>query len=173
MGQAGQPNEHEQEKRLTSSATLEDCQAQLTEARREIGELRDKYLRTAAEVENARKWAERDTLARAMESKRDLLRQFLEVMDNLERALAQPAELAALRKGVEITRRQFEQVLAQTGVERIAIQPGQAFDPLYHQAVGIRSGEVSEETVAEVVQSGYLHDGAVLRPARVIVMRPG
>lgn len=171
MGQAGQPNEHEQEKRLIP-ATLEDCQAQLTEARREIGELRDKYLRTAAEVENARKWAERDTLARAMESKRDLLRQFLEVMDNLERALAQPAELAALCKGVEITRRQLEQVLAQTGVERIAIQPGQAFDPLYHQAVGIRSGEVSEETVAEVVQSGYLHDGAVLRPARVIVMRP-
>jgi molecular chaperone GrpE len=172
MGQDGQPNEHEQEKRLIP-ATLEDCQAQLTEARREIGELRDKYLRTAAEVENARKWAERDTLARAMESRRDLLRQFLEVMDNLERALAQPAELAALRKGIEITLRQFEQVLAQTGVERIAIQPGQAFDPLYHQAVGIRSGEVSEETVAEVVQPGYLHDGAVLRPARVIVMRPG
>ena len=94
-------------------------------------------------------------------------------MDNLERALAQPAELEALRKGVEITLRQFEQVLAQTGVERIAIQPGQAFDPLYHQAVGIRSGEVSEETVVEVVQPGYLHDGAVLRPARVIVMRPG
>ena len=172
MGQAGQPNEHEQEKRLIP-ATLEDCQAQLTEARRELGELRDKYLRTAAEVENARKWAERDTLARAMESKRDLLRQFLEVMDNLERALAQPAELAALRKGVEITLRQFEQVLAQTGVERIAVQPGQRFDPLYHQAVGVRSGEASEETVAEVVQPGYLHDGAVLRPARVIVMRPG
>ena len=95
MGQADQPDEQEQ--RLTSSATLEDCQAQLTEARREIGELRDKYLRTAAEVENARKWAERDTLARAMESRRDLLRQLLEVMDNLERALAQPAELAALR----------------------------------------------------------------------------
>jgi molecular chaperone GrpE len=170
MGQTGQPNEHEER---PVPATLEDCQAQLTEARREIGELRDKYLRTAAEVENARKWAERDTLARAMESRRDLLRQLLEVMDNLERALAQPAELAALRKGVEITLRQFEQVLAQTGVDRIAVQPGQTFDPLYQQAVGIRSGEVSEETVAEVVQSGYLHDGTVLRPARVIVMRPG
>lgn len=154
-------------------ATLEDCQAQLTEVRRDIDELKDKYLRAAAEVENARKWAERDALARAMESRRDLLRQLLEVMDNLERALAQPADLTALRKGVEITLRQFEQVLTQAGVERIAVQPGQPFDPLYQQAVGIRAGEVPQETVAEVVQSGYLHEGAVLRPARVIVMRGG
>src|SRR5919106_3311418 len=148
MGQPDPPSG--QEERLVATA-LEDCQAQLTEARRAIDDLKDKYLRVAAEADNARKWAERDTLARATGSRRDLLRQLLGVMDNLERALAQPAELEALRKGVEITLRQFEQVLTQAGVERINVQPGQPFDPLYQQAVGIRAGEVSEETVAEVV----------------------
>src|ERR687887_594831 len=100
--------------------TLEECQTILAEARSEADELRDKYLRAVAEAENARKWAERDVQARAAESQRRLLRQLLEVIDNLERALTLPAEPAALHQGVGMTLRQLTQVLAQAGVERIA-----------------------------------------------------
>jgi molecular chaperone GrpE len=158
------------EERATPT-TLDEYQTILAEARRETDELRDKYLRTVAEAENARKWAERDAQTRATEAQRRLLRQLLEVIDNLERALTVPAEPTALRQGVEMTLRQLARVLAQAGVERIRVESGQPFDPLYHEAVAVRTGDVSQDTVVDVERSGYLHDGVVLRPACVIAMR--
>jgi len=164
--------EHTQEpKEPMAPATLDECQALLADARREADELRDKYIRAVAEAENARKWAERDARARATEHRRRLLRQLLDVVDNLERALTAQADLAELRQGVELTLRQFTRVLAQAGVERLTVEPGQPFDPMYHEAVEVRPGDVPEETVIEVVQAGYRHEGAVLRPARVVVRR--
>jgi molecular chaperone GrpE len=151
--------------------TLDEYQTVLAETRREADDLREKYLRAVAEADNTRKWAERDTQARATDKQRRLLRQLLEVIDNLDRALATPAEAAGLRQGVEMTLRQLLQVLAQAGVERIAVDPGQPFDPAYHEAVEVRTGDVSQDTVVDVQQPGYVHDGAVLRPARVVAMR--
>lgn len=158
--------------KVESPDNLEDCQAALGEARQEAEELRDKYLRTAAEVENVRKWTERDTLARAKETQRNLLHQLLEVIDNLERALAQPAEQRVLHQGLQLTLRQLEQVLARAGLERVPAQPGQPFDPTSHEAVEVRQGNVSQPTVGEIVQSGYVHEGVLLRPARVVVVQP-
>jgi molecular chaperone GrpE len=151
--------------------TLDEYETSLAEARGEADELRDKYHRAVAEAENARKWAERDTQARATESQRRLLRQLLEVIDNLERALTMPAETSGLRQGVDITLRQLLRVLSQAGVERIAVEAGQPFDPLYHEAVAVHAGNVPQDTVVAVEQPGYLHDGVVLRPTRVVAMR--
>ena len=151
--------------------TLDEYQTVLAEARREADELRDKYLRAVAEAENARKWAEREAQARATDSQRRLLRQLLDVVDNLERALTVPADPTALRQGVDMIRHQLTQVLDQAGVKRIAAEAGQPFDPMYHEAVAVRPGDVSEDTVVDVEQPGYLHDSVVLRPARVVVMR--
>jgi molecular chaperone GrpE len=65
-------------------------------------------------------------------------------------------------------------VLARAGVERIASKAGQAFDPFYHEAIEVRHGEKTKDTtILDVVQSGYVHEGVVLRPARVIVGRSG
>ena len=114
------------------------------EARIESEALRDKYLRAAAEVENARKWAEREATARATRDKRQLLSQLLEVVDNLERALSAHSEARELKRGVEITLRQLEQVLARAGVNQIAVEPGQAFDPFYHEAVEVRDGQAGQ-----------------------------
>src|SRR5919106_5741549 len=111
-----QPDRTDGHEERAAPTTLDDYQTVLAEARREADELRDKYLRAVAEAENARKWAERDTQARATESQRRLLRQLLEVIDNLERALATPAEASGLRQGVEMTLRQLIRVLAQSGV---------------------------------------------------------
>jgi molecular chaperone GrpE len=151
--------------------TLDECQTVLAEARGEADELRDKYLRAVAEAENARKWAERETQARATENQRRLLRQLLDVIDNLERALTAPAEASGLRQGVELTLRQLLRVLAQAGVERIAVEAGQPFDPSYHEAVAVHTGNTPQDTVIAVEQPGYLHEGVVLRPVRVVAMR--
>jgi molecular chaperone GrpE len=162
----------EQEDTLLIPDNLEQCQAELTESRREIEELKDRFLRAAAQIENIRKWTERDVLARSKEDQRRLLRQFLEVVDNLERALARPAEPDALAQGVQLTLKQFEKVLAQAGVERMQVEPGDLFDPAYHQGVEARQDEVDEPTIAEIVQPGYLYENDLLRPASVIVLRP-
>lgn len=162
--------EEQEEVRLPES--LEDCHAELHAARRKLQETHDKYLRAAAQVENVRKWTERDVLTRAKEDQRRLLRQFLEIMDNFDRALAQPAERAVLFQGVQLTQKQLEKVLAQAGVQRMNVEPGQAFDPAYHEGVEVRFGDVDEMAVADVVQPGYLFENDLLRPASVIVVRP-
>ena len=150
---------------------LENCHILLTEARQEVEELKDKYLRAAAQVENVRKWTERDILARAKDDQRNLLRQLLEVMDNLDRALAQPASSADLYQGVRLTRMQLEKVLAKAGVERMKVEVGQVFDPTYHEAVEVRFADLHEPIVAGVVEPGYFYENDLLRPARVVVSK--
>jgi len=161
----------EEKEELALPDTLDHCQTLLTEAQQEVEELKDQYLRAAAQVENVRKWTERDTLARAKEDQRNLFRQLLEVMDNLDRALAQPASAADLYQGVRLTHNQFEKVLAKAGVKRMMVESGQSFDPAYHEAVEVRSAGVDEPTVAAVVQPGYLYENDLLRPARVVVSK--
>jgi molecular chaperone GrpE len=153
------------------STELESCVAQLAEARREAGEFKNRYLKAAAEVENTRKQAERDATVRITQDKRRFLREFLEVADSLERVLSQPGDLSALYDGVKVSLRQLQQVLARAGAERMAIKAGDTFDPMYHEAVEVRAGDRPDDTIVDVVRAGYLHDGAVLRPAQVIVAR--
>lgn len=152
--------------------TLEECQAELLETRNEMEELKDRFLRAAAQIENVRKWTERDVLARSQDQQRAMLRKFLDVVDNLERALAQPANADVLAQGVRLTLKQFEKVLAQAGVERIQVQPGDVFDPTFQEGLEVRTAEVDELTVAEVIQPGYLYENDLLRPAGVVVLRP-
>jgi molecular chaperone GrpE len=162
----------EQKEEIFLPDNLENCHTELTETRRELEETKDKYLRAAAQVENVRKWTERDVLTRAKENQRKLLRQLLEVMDNLDRALAQPSEPAVLYQGVELTRMQMRKVLTQAGVEQIKVELGQPFDPTYHEGVEVKFGDVDQPIVAAVVQPGYLHEKELLRPASVVVVRP-
>jgi molecular chaperone GrpE len=164
--------EQREKEELFFPDTLENCHAELGAARQELEETKNKYLRAVAQVENVRKWTERDTLARAKENQRNLLRQFLEVMDNLERALAQPGEPSVLYQGVQMTWKQMEKALAQAGVKRIQVKPGDVFDPNYHEGVEVRYGDVAQPTVAAVTQPGYLYEDDLLRPASVVVVRP-
>ncbi|HKP53947.1 MAG TPA: nucleotide exchange factor GrpE [Chloroflexia bacterium] len=152
-------------------AALESCRTQLTSAQVEADEFRNRFLRAAAEVENARKQAERDAAARIVQERRRFLREFLEVADSLERTLSAPGDLPTLYEGVKLSLRQLQQVLSRAGTERMTIKPGDTFDPVYQEAVEVRSGEEPRDTVVDVVRSGYMHDGVVLRPAQVIVAR--
>lgn len=111
-------------------------------------------------------------LARAKEKQRSQLHPFLKVMDNFERALSQHAELITLYRGVELPMIQLKKALADAGAEQIKVEPGDPFDSSYHEGVGARYGEVDEPTIAEVVQTRYLYENELLRPARVIVIKP-
>ena len=151
---------------------LEGIQAELTAVLRENAELKDKYLRAAASIENARKQAERVAAARTQNRLQDLYLRLVEVVDNLERALAYSNEEDPLAPGVRATREQLLDLLRREGVAPIDVVPGALFDPETQEALETREGRVHQPTVAAVRQAGYTFEGRVLRPARVAVARP-
>lgn len=152
--------------------SLGECQAALADARQEAAQFQEQYLRAAAVIESTRRQAERDTAARIAERVRSFSTRLIDVADNLERALAHAPVGDALRPGVEATLQQLLSALRQEGVTPIAVEPGVAFDPQYHEAVAGRAAAVEQDTVLEVTQTGYNFNGQVLRPARVIVATP-
>ncbi len=147
-----------------------------------VVELRDKYLRAVAEVENLRKRAERDVADARAYGIAAFARDVLAVADNLARAteLLDPEARAAadgtfkaLLDGVELTRRELHKTLEKHGVRRL--EPlGEKFDPNFHQAMfEIPTPDVPAGTVAQVMQPGYAIGERVLRPALVAVAKGG
>jgi molecular chaperone GrpE len=135
-------------------------------------QLQDRYLRLAAEYDNYRKRTAREWREQKDRATAEVLREMLELADNLERALAAPADDAeAFRKGVGLIAQQLQAKLQRFGVEPIEAQ-GQSFDPTRHEAVLVVDADSKEShQVVDVVQRGYTLHGEVLRPARVTVAR--
>ena len=150
--------------------------------RAENADLRDKYLRLAAEMDNLRRRTERDVKDAKSYSVAGFARDMLAVSDNLRRALdAIPADareggvagLTALAEGVEMTERSMLAALERHGVRKL--DPiGEKFDPNFHQAMfEIPNADVPNNTVVQVVQAGYAIGDRVLRPAMVGVAKGG
>lgn len=143
--------------------------------RRERDEAQDKWLRAVAEMDNLRKRTRREVADAHRFAKADALRGFLDVLDNLERALQSSATGAdtgspdPFRDGIELIRQRMRGVLQEQGVTTIEAM-GQHLDPTVHEAVGHLPREGSEPgTIIEVAQPGYKLGELVLRPARVII----
>jgi molecular chaperone GrpE len=148
----------------------------------ENAELRDRFLRLAAEMDNLRRRTERDVKDAKSYSVAGFARDMLAVSDNLRRALeAVPAEMRAgadatlttLLEGVELTERSMLSALERHGVKKIEAE-GQKFDPNFHQAMfEVPNPAVPNNTVLQVVQAGYTIGERVLRPAMVGVAKGG
>lgn len=152
-----------------------DFDAILAEAERKAEENRDNYLRLAAELDNVRKRTQRDLEHAHKFALEKFASELLPVKDSLELGLsAAEGEAGGLREGVDMTLKMLTAVLEKHGITEI--DPlGEAFNPEYHEAMAMQpSDEAVPETVLNVVQKGYILNGRLLRPARVIVARaPG
>jgi molecular chaperone GrpE len=138
----------------------------------ELADLRDRSIRTLADFDNYRKRAERERQDLKRYAWMEPMRDFLEVVDNLERAAAAAGSAEDLQQGVEMILRQLDEVLRRHGIVAIESQ-GLPFDPAVHEAVSRQeSAAVSEPTVAEELQKGYRLHERLLRPARVVVAVP-
>ncbi len=148
----------------------------------ENAELRDRYLRLAADMDNLRRRTEREVKDAKSYAAAGFARDMLAVSDNLRRALdAIPAEaraagdsgFAALVEGVEMTERSMLSTLERHGVRKL--EPvGEKFDPNFHQAMfEIPNPDVPNNTVMQVVQAGFTIGERVLRPAMVGVAKGG
>ena len=137
-------------------------------------ELRERMLRIAADFDNWKKRSRKevaDTEARAKES---ILRDFLEIADNLERATAsfseqKESDAKSIREGVDLVLRQFRSKLERYQV-RAVDSVGQPFDPRVHEAISqVPTPDVKPGSIVHELQKGYLIGDRLLRPALVAV----
>jgi molecular chaperone GrpE len=167
---------------VTAETPERDAFAVIEALNAENSQLKDRVLRTLAEMENLRRRTEREVADAKTYGVTAFARDMLTVVDNLARALEHlPAEVRAAAdpqiqsvvEGVEITARDLEAVLGRHGVKKLDPK-GQKFDPNFHQAIF----EAPDETlpagsVAQVVQTGWTIGDRVLRPAMVGVSKGG
>jgi molecular chaperone GrpE len=141
------------------------------ELMQQVAELTDALQRERADAANVRRRAEEEKAKLGTFYKSLVVRELLPVIDNFERALkSMPKELEGndYMKGVAGVVKQFEQILAKLGVERIKTV-GEVFNPELHEAVSMEEGDGETEIVTEELQAGYRLQEEVLRHAMVRV----
>jgi molecular chaperone GrpE len=137
----------------------------------QVASLTEALQRERADAVNVRRRAEEEKVKLGTFYKALVVRELLPVIDNFERALKNmPTELTKndYMKGVAGTVKQFEQVLAKLGVERIKTV-GEVFNPELHEAISMEEGDSGVEKVTEELQAGYVLNEEVLRHAMVRV----
>ncbi len=140
----------------------------------ELAQLRETMLRMRADMENREKRLQREMDRSRKFAIDSLLRDLVPALDSLDQALAVAADSPdpTSSEGLELTRKQLLVVLEKHGLK--VLDPiGEKFDPSWHEAMTMRPAGEGEEadTVAEVLQKGYLLNERLIRPARVIVVR--
>lgn len=134
----------------------------------------DLLLRTRAEIDNIRRRTEQDIEKAHKFALEKFSKDILNTIDNLERALATPANtedesVKALFDGVQLTLKELLSTVARFGVEPIGAV-GELFNPDLHQAISMQPAEgVESNHITAVLQKGYILNGRVIRPAMVMV----
>lgn len=150
----------------------EVLRAELEQTRAEAADFKNRFLRARADLENYRRRAAQDVL-RARESGLDsAILPLLTVYDDLGRALGVGGDPAGLIPGLEAVRDGLKRNLGALGIAEIGVK-GEPFDPDLHEALTAVStpDEGAVNTIAEVVQTGFVKDGRLVRPARVVVFQ--
>jgi molecular chaperone GrpE len=151
-------------------AAPQESREEVDALRGELAEMEDRFKRARADLENYRKRTYREMEHRLAERHDAVLREWLEVADSVERAVAAGGD-PPLAAGLAALSEQIDAVLQRQGVTRFG-KPGERFDPERHEAVAAHpSDEHPDGTILEVVRSGYARNGRVLRPAQVVVAR--
>jgi molecular chaperone GrpE len=154
-------------------AEIDDDALELDELRAERDTYKDRFMRALADAENARKRSDKDRREAENYGGSKLARDMLPVYDNMKRALEaateeQRAVSGPLLEGVDLTMRELLNVFKKHGIEVIAPQVGDRFDPQHHQAMfeapvpGTRAGDI-----IQVAAEGFMLHDRLLRPAQV------
>jgi molecular chaperone GrpE len=139
--------------------------------RQKLAEQEDAWLRARAEAENVRRRAQEDVARAHKFAIEKFARELLTVKDSLEAALANSGQSAEdLRSGVELTLKQLSSAFEKAALKEIN-PVGEKFDPNLHEAIQTVPSTLAPDTVAHVLQKGYLIAERLLRPATVMVSR--
>ncbi len=132
----------------------------------------NKFLYAMADFENYKKRVERQLAEISLAGKKSVLRKFLPVLDNLQRALSYDPGSEGLSGGLQATLRGFESVLESEGVRGVSLK-GEPFDPKLAEAIGTQPAPegVADDTVLEEAARAYVMGDDVLRAGQVIVAK--
>jgi molecular chaperone GrpE len=130
----------------------------------------DQYMRALAEMDNLRKRAARDLEGTRLFAVEKFAQDLIAVKDSLELGLASAdkADVASLVEGQSATLRLLAKAFEKAQIEEVNPE-GQPFNPEFHEAMMTQPSEVAPNTVLSVIQKGYVLNGRLLRPARVVV----
>lgn len=153
---------------------LEILKQSLDEAKAREKELYDQLLRLTAEYQTFRRRNEERGPELRRAGREDVLLKAISLADGLlqaEAASRDAKDVEALKKGITLVREQFERFLADHGVKAIEAR-GRMLDPHLHEALSQLPADAEEGTILDEIQRGYVIDGRVIRPARVVVAAP-
>jgi molecular chaperone GrpE len=149
----------------------EDLLVKIANYEVELKEIRDAYLRKAAEFENYKRRSDNEQSILLKYAAEPFIRNILQVYDDLDRSLkhANEENLQSLTEGVKLVYDKFTKILENQGVTKMDAK-GKPFDVYFHEALMQQpAGGVPDHTVLEVVENGYMYKDKVIRHAKVIV----
>lgn len=163
------------EAQAEEAVTEETVKADVAAVETALKEAENRYVRLQADFDNFKRRTnqEKDQLASFV--KADVMKDLFPVLDNFERALSAPAtdETKAFLDGFVMIHQNLMDMLSKHGLATIEAV-GKPFDPNFHQAImRVESDEYDDDTVCEVLQTGYTVDGKTVRPAMVKVVHNG
>jgi molecular chaperone GrpE len=135
--------------------------------RAELERIEDRYKRALADLDNYRKRAVREIDVRTVEARIAAVREWLDVVDSVERAIRMQPD-GPCREGFCAVLEQINAALTRQGVSRIGA-PGEPFDPERHQAIAVAPADAPDGTIVSVERSGFALGDRVIRPAQVVV----
>lgn len=153
---------------VVESGASDDTDKKIIELQDTITDLTDKYMRMAAELENTRRRAARDTESAARTTGMNIAKKFLPVMDALDAALNQTPD----DEGIKSLALALNSVFAQIGIVKIE-SVGQQLNPQFHSAISTVPADETHttNTIFQEMQTGYMYGDTVLRPAMVVVCK--
>jgi molecular chaperone GrpE len=150
---------------------MEELQKQLEEMQAQALEYKDGWQRAVAEFQNFKKRSEAERSESYQMAVGNIIKSYLPVLDDLERALASRPEKLPWADGIDLIYRKLKSILEAEGVKRIEAK-GQPFDPNFHEAITQEKSETHESgVVIEVTRNGYMLGNKVIRPAMVRVSK--
>ncbi len=158
----------------TSGIDTGSPESEAERLQKDLADLKDKYLRLAAEFDNYKKRTARDFSNLVETANQDLIKSLLDILDNFRRALATSRESDpdSILKGMELIYSQLDNLLKDRGLEEIEAV-GHPFDPELHEAVmAMPTDDVPEDHVADEFQRGYKLKGRIIRHSKVAVAKP-
>ena len=148
----------------------------IAEAKAEAAKFKDQWMRSAADFDNFRKRSRKEIEDARKAGREDILKDFLPVFDNLERAIqsAQRAtDVKGVAEGLQMVLRQYVDTLGRSGISKVPTV-GQQFDPTVHEAIQqVETDDQPPGTIVAEVQPGYTQGERLVRAAMVVVAKPG
>ena len=158
-------SEQENKNQENTNPSLEH---QLNECLLQKDEWKDRCMRTAAEFENFKRRSEKERVQWITNTQASVLTDVLAIVDDFERALAQPADQS--REGFELIYKSLQKILQKYGVQEI--KENTEFDPTLHEAImQVESADHQAGQIVQVLQKGYRFKEQILRPAKVSVAK--